>query len=383
MLKNYSAQILNKLIRVIAACVTKQHKKRILIIKESASGSNTYALWKFANTAIRGKFEIILYKDNPALSFVNSFKKYALIYSARMIITTHASYKPTKKHINFHLWHGASIKKLGVMENSNEKRFQLPWQKIDYIMSYSETYTTFLNACMVTDPKKYLITGAPRNDFLYASNGRENIKAIYKKEIQEQQLIFYFPTFRDYYGTKQGDRNYENLFGFDEFSINKFDKFLDENNLKLIFKPHPHEESLVLKYFNGYPLKNLLVLSDSILEENLFDLYELLNAADMVITDYSSIYDDYLLLDRPVLFAPVDLDSYVKGRGFLVESFSDWVPGPKVYNQMAMQSEIIKLLSDPDYYFCERNKMKQLQHRFKDGDSSMRVWDCINKILSA
>ncbi|MBU3578643.1 CDP-glycerol glycerophosphotransferase family protein [Polynucleobacter sp. 73C-SIWE] len=368
--------------RLAALILTRQKKNRIIFIRESASGSNSYALWKFATENDRKVFDLILMQNVWTSSLCEVFQASRLIASAKMLVSTHAVHKPTKRHINFHLWHGASIKKLGAMEDrAEEELFKPPWEKVDHIMSYSETYTTFLNACMVTDPKKYHITGAPRNDFLFTSNGIDNLKRIFKNQVGSCRLIFYFPTFRDYYGEKQGDRNYKNIFGFEEFLIDEFDDFLEKEGLKIILKPHPHEESLVLEYFKNYPLRNLLILSDAALVGHAFDLYEVLNAADLVITDYSSIYDDFLLLNRPVLFAPVDIKSYSQKRGFVIESFEDWVPGPIVFNQTSLQHELVRLLDDSSYYSAERERVKKLQHRYKDGLSSQRLWKVISEIM--
>lgn len=381
MVKNLCKRILNKIGREAVTFFTKCRKNRILFIRESASGSNTYALWKLVNEDRKKKYELILYQEQERNDLVHFIEKHRLIASAQLIVTTHGSYKPSRKHIHLQLWHGASIKKLGVMVKERRARFQPPWARVDYIMSYSETYTTFLNACMVTDPCKYIITGAPRNDFLFLSDGLSNVRKIFGDRIEGNRVIFFLPTFRDYYGQKQGDRNYDNPFGFKDFLPEKFDNFLKENKIILIFKPHPHEEALVLGYFRNYPLKNMLVLRDEYLITNHLDLYELLNASEILITDYSSVFDDYLLLDRPVIFAPVDLDSYKKRRGFVIESFESWVPGPKVLDQNALQAEIVRCLLEKGYYGEHRAMIRNLQHRYKDGESSRRLWEFIDSIL--
>jgi len=377
-------RILKKIGRDTITFFTKIRRNRILFIQESASGSNSYALWKLAGDNIKMKYELILCQESgdEGNGFAHFVEKYRLIASAQLIVTTHGSYKPSRKHIHLQLWHGASIKKLGVMEKERTARFQPPWERVDYIMSYSETYTTFLNACMVTDPGKYIITGAPRNDFLFLSNGLSNIRKIFGDRVEGNRCIFFLPTYRDYYGKKQGDRNYDNPFGFKEFSPEKFDNFLKEKKLVVIFKPHPHEETLVLNYFQRYPLSNMLFLRDEDLAIHQLDLYELLNASEILITDYSSAFDDYLLLDRPIIFAPVDLDSYKKRVGFVIESFESWVPGPKVFDQNALQTEISRCLSEKDYYKEQRSQIRNLQHRYKDGGSSRRLWEFIDSILA-
>jgi len=379
-------RILKKIGRDLITLFTRRVKNRILLVYDSASGSNTYALWKFAGDELKSEYDIVMYRDSAedGLGISGFFKKYRLLASSQMIITTHGSYKPGRKHIHLQLWHGAFIKKNGVMVDRNPDgsfKPQKSWLKADYIMSYSETYTTFFNACMATDPDKYIITGAPRNDFLFSADGRSNIQKIFGN-MDDCRLIFFMPTFRDYYGGSQGDKNNNNLFGFNEFLAEEFDKFLTVNKCRIVFKPHPHEEALVLEYLRSNPSDNILILKDEDLLDNDLDLYELLNACDILLTDYSSVFYDYLLLDRPMIFAPVDIASYIDGRGFLVESFDDWTPGPKVFDQKALQNEIRKCLSDGDYYGERRKMMRNLQHRYKDGESSKRMWEFINKVLS-
>lgn len=385
MMRNLIQRILGKICRDIVTLLTKRKRNRILLVQESSSGSNSYALWKLASDDVRTKYELILYQESEQgrKGLAHFVAKHRLISSAQLIVSTHGSYKPSKRHIHLQLWHGVPAKKIGVMESGKTNRFRTSkaWRQVNYIMSYSETYSTFLNTCMVTDPNKYIITGAPRNDFLFLSDGLSNIQKIFGDSIADNKLIFFLPTFREYYSKSQGKKEYNNPFGFKEFSPQEFDDCLEENRCKLIFKPHPHEEAVILNYFRNYPLNNMLVLRDKDLVTNRLDLYELLNACDILITDYSSVFYDYLLLDRPIIFAPVDIDAYKNTRGFLIESFESWAPGPKVFDQNALQTEISRCLAEKNYYGEQRGWMRDLQHRYKDGESSKRLWDFIDSIL--
>ena len=51
---------------------------------------------------------------------------------------------------------------------------------------------------------------------------------------------------------------------------------------------------------------------------------------DALITDYSSVYFDYLLLDKPIGFVVDDLDDYRQNRGFLLEPVGRWMPGTRI-----------------------------------------------------
>lgn len=332
---------------------------------------------------MKQKYDLVLYKRPASTDFFHFVEMYTLIATAQLIVTTHASFKPGKKYSHLQLWHGFPLKKLGLMEQEITDRFKplKEWQQADYIMSYSETYSTFLNACMLTDPRKYIITGAPRNDFLFKLNDPLKIRPLFGNALDTDKLIYFLPTFREGYSKKQGNKEYNNPFGFKEFSPEVFDRFLEVNNCKMIFKPHPDEESLILKYFLNYPLKNILILRDKDLMTNGLDLYELLNSCALLITDYSSVFVDYLLLDRPIIFAPVDIDAYKQTRGMVVESYDSWTPGPKVYDQDSLQNEIFKCITMEDYYRENRAMMRDIQHRYNDGESSGRMWEFIDQIM--
>lgn len=373
-----------KILRTLIVIFTSQNQKRLLFIQESFSGSNTYALYKLAGDKIKNKYELLLLRNSDSeMSLISFIKWYRIIASAKIIFTTHASYKPSKKHIHYQLWHGGSTKKMGAMEHGITEVFKpaKSWLEVDYIMSYSETYTTFLNACMVTDPKKYVISGAPRNDLLLSYNGKEGIKKVFGNNFADSNLIWFAPTFRDYFGKSQGDKKFHNPFGFDAFNVDTFDKFLESLNSKLILKPHPHEELLILEYFKDFPSRNMVILrTDDMLRYEL-DFYELLNSAEMLITDYSSLFYDFLLLNKPIIFTPVDVERYEIDRGFLMESYIDYVPGPIALDQESLQKEIEKCFSDKEYYKDRRNWMLSFHHRYKDANSSARIFEFIENQL--
>jgi CDP-glycerol glycerophosphotransferase (TagB/SpsB family) len=382
---NFLQKCLSRLGRDLIALFTRVKKDRIVFIQESSSGSNSYALWRAADEAMRKKYDLVLYKMPPKENFSIFVKKHRLISSARLIVTTHSSFKPSKKNIHLQLWHGVPLKKIGSMEVGRTAKFKPSklWRQVDYIMSYSETYTTFLNACMLSDPYKYVITGAPRNDCLFTSEGKVEIRKILGRVDQDVKYVFYIPTFREgYLGLKQGDKTYENPFGFKRFDPERFDRFLADNKCVMIFKPHPHEEKLMQGYFNEYPLQNMVLLTDDHLKTNGVDFYEVLNACDILITDYSSVFYDFLLLDRPIIFSPVDLEAYKATRGLMIESFDGWVPGPLALDQDALEVEITQSLYQKDYFREKRNNMSANHHRYRDGNSSARLWKFMDNLLS-
>jgi len=111
------------------------------------------------------------------------------------------------------------------------------------------------------------------------------------------------------------------------------------------------------------------------------DPYQILSAADLLITDYSSVYFDYLLLDRPTVFVPVDVDQYRAARGFLLEPYEFWTPGPKVLDQEALEAEIRASLDDPTHGADQRHLINSIINQVADNSSCERVWQEIQNML--
>ena len=136
----------------------------------------------------------------------------------------------------------------------------------------------------------------------------------------------------------------------------------------------------MIQYFKNYQVKNILILKSLDLEKLGIDFYEVLNSGEILITDYSGIFYDFLLLDKPVLFTTVDIEQYEKDRGFLVESFNNYIPGPIILNQEKLMNEIIAInVNKIDNYKNQRDWMLKFQHRYTDSNSSKRIYDFINQ----
>jgi CDP-glycerol glycerophosphotransferase len=98
----------------------------------------------------------------------------------------------------------------------------------------------------------------------------------------------------------------------------------------------------------------------------------------MLITDYSSIYTDYLLLNRPVAFFAYDYEYYVNQNREIQFDY-DWItPGPNCYNQTELEREILKvLINGQDDYIQKRKEIMDLAFKYQDGNSSERIWQCV------
>lgn len=358
-----------------------QVDNRICLIGSNLSGSNTYALYHLIPEKYRKKYDVKLLKE-----YDKKENEYVNMITCKMTIGTYGPIVHTKEKMSLELWHGFPLKALGDMIKSQKKQDDFTreqWKHIDKVASYSQLYNVLMSSCFGININNYYVSGMPRNDFLFKSNGIKNLSKIFNKNFNRKKVIFLMPTFRasaiGY--EKEVIKNWDNLFGFSAFRNKVFSEFLEKNNIVLIAKLHPFEEDFAYQYINKYDLDNVYLLTQDMLLENHLDLYEVLNSAHLLITDYSSVYFDFLLLNRPILFTPIDLEHYSKTRGFLLEPYDIWTPGPKVFEQNQLQEEIMKSLDDSAYYKLERENINNIVNYYKDGNASERLWTIIDKMM--
>jgi CDP-glycerol glycerophosphotransferase (TagB/SpsB family) len=163
------------------------------------------------------------------------------------------------------------------------------------------------------DPDRMAITGYPRNDALFASVPGEELGSDPAAISQIRELaadhpvVCYLPTFREW-----DPEAVANHVGFAAL-----DDVLAAHDAYLAVKLHPNEHLDL----SDVETARVLQLSERI------DVSPLLRHADALVTDYSSVYFDYLLLDRPVAFYPFDRDRYESERGLYFD-YDEITAGP-------------------------------------------------------
>jgi CDP-glycerol glycerophosphotransferase len=103
------------------------------------------------------------------------------------------------------------------------------------------------------------------------------------------------------------------------------------------------------------------------------DTQELLYITDILITDYSTIYHDFLLLNRPILLYTYDYDEYVSKRGIYYDNLKEIAPGPLIYNF----NDLVEALKNIDKikieYEKKRIELRDYFNKYIDGNSSERL----------
>jgi len=177
------------------------------------------------------------------------------------------------------------------------------------------------------------------------------------------RIILYAPTFRN------DKKNMDKL--FDTFDMAEYENFLGKYNAILLIKMHyvhlqmPH----IIKAENDQ-ISRIYWLN----ENHVPEINPLLNYTDILITDYSGVYFDYLLLDRPVIFAPFDLEQYLAGDREMYDDYENFASaGPMCKNWNEVMAECQKVLEGNDQYREERKAAQKKFNTFVDAKSCSRV----------
>lgn len=212
--------------------------------------------------------------------------------------------------------------------------------------------------------------GLPRNDKLFVNNSN----VLEKLNLDGyNNIIVWMPTFKHHKMKTRNDfeNDRENDITLLEYTaLEKINNYLNNNNSILLLKFHPAQD---MNYVKSFEFSNILFLTNSDLEKKNVDLYELLGKSDALITDFSSVYFDYLLVNKPIGFELTDKEDFSKGRGFLVDNPLDFMPGEKIYNIQDLENFIQNVIKKEDKYVSERKDLLNLIHDYKDGNSSERI----------
>ena len=220
--------------------------------------------------------------------------------------------------------------------------------------------------------------GFPRNDYLFIKD--KKINKFIKKD-NYKKLILWLPTFK-HINFKNVNRNdFQNDTNNDisllnHKTLNKINSKLKEKDYLLVIKFHPSQD---MNYITKENHSNILMLTNEELIQKNIDLYSLMGISDALITDFSSVYMDYLLCDKPIGFELNDYDEFKNGRGFLVEKPLELMPGYKIFNEKDFL-KFINILFKEDSYASERRKLCKKIHKNMDGNSSERILKHFNLI---
>ena len=308
-----------------------------------------------------------------------------LIIHAKYLVSSHCQFIKRPGQVLIDLWHGMPIKAGSFLEESIGKlKDSLITNKQAGIMSdifpvTSKLMKIIISSLFCMDPRKVEVLGQSRSDLLFDSADDKLLSRVFGENILEfKKYILYAPTFR--IGLRrEGDGFENNIFNMDDYDPNLLQKILVSKQAVLMIKPHPNDEKLLNPKSLKLP-ENTVWLTTSLLQKNLTTLFHLLSKFDVLITDYSSVYIDYLLLNRPVLFTIGDFDLYQKERGFVVDDPTLLMPGPFINSCQSLGKALKASLEEPEFYQEERKRAMKLLHTYPDNQARSRLWSAMQRV---
>ena len=302
---------------------------------------------------------------------------YEKVASAKYVITnSNLDYGIDKRpgQIFLQTWHGTPLKRLRCdieAEHGNainslaeiRSKNDLDAVRYDYFLSpspfASEKFTTAFDLVRLGKENILIETGYPRNDILY-NYDEEYVRSV-REELglpEGKKVMLYAPTFRD------------NQYDGQDYV---YDLHLDIDRLQrefgrdyvILFRVHYFvASSFDFSRYEGFVYN----VSD------LDDISPLYTIADLLITDYSSVFFDYANLGRPMFFYMYDKEAYAGDiRGFYLSL--DELPGPIVETE----EDLIRAIReyDPDRYAEKYEAFRKKYNSLDDGCASKRVADIL------
>lgn len=309
-------------------------------------------------------------------SQINELKEYNLPYfelgtnegdraiaNAKYLVFDQANHtyfykSPNQKTIQ--LWHGVGLKKMAKLTNI----------EYDYFVSTSD-WTNETNFRNVFCAKEYFNCGYPRNDIFFKIEEKEDMifcdKEIFSfvKNKQFEKVVLYMPTIREYFFNKNINLDKKDILPIDFYKLNDD---LAKNDFMFIIKFHPH----VMEFFKEFIITEQF--SNIKFYTTQGDIYPVIKYIDILVTDYSSIAYDFLLLDRPIIFFDYDRKTYENNMGGFLFDYDKYSPGIKANNQ----EELTKALFLADIYKEQRECVKNI---FFDKNEQLASKNILDKIF--
>lgn len=369
----------------------KMIENRILFETNDDFTDNSRALFDYmVEKGYNEKYELVWLVHEPKnykkyitknVKFIRNFKegskirraqayKYAL--TSKYIFYTQAFNwigMTRKNQVFVNLWHGCGYK-----ANKNGRKVFF-----DYCLIPGEIFIETKKEFFGCSSKKLLTMGYPRYDMMLreTEKAKDYCQKLLKKA-DSNKLILWMPTYRHASSERLNEETLNNEFNIpiidDAEKLMHLNEYCQKNHILIVIKKH----YLQIPYdFGENVLTNIVYLENKDLAENDIQLYEFIHYSDALISDYSSVAIDYLLLDKQIGFTLDDYEAYTESRGWVFENPLAYMPGKHIYNMQNFEDFIADVRDDKDVYKEARAEVRKKTHNVCD-NYCQRVLDYFN-----
>ena len=368
---------------------------RFVFMSQPDFACNPHALWSYVkkNTDIETAWIVkkmnsynILTERGIECAVYGTLQANELISAADVIIANSYTYLEIPKRedqLLVNLWHGSGVKAHDYYDHNLNPRHVIKLKKyfdlVDLMCVHSLDDRFKLSAMLHYDLRKMYVTGQPRLDYVTNSDGKKKVTELFGEDINRyEKLIFFAPSYRSNMSCHAGKIYSENIFRLDDFDNKALDEFLVKNNAAIIYKLHPIEQTAFAGRIFSMS-EHCYELTDATLFEHDIRYDEVLSAFDVMISDYSSIVYDYLLLNRPVVYLLPDYEEYKNAKGFVFSNIDAFMPGEKAYTFSELLIALGNAFEEPNLYEDARKNVILNRFDYTDGKSAER---CYNQIMN-
>lgn len=368
------------LIRVLDYLWPKDSRILLFGSRSGANPSgNSKALFEYIqnlnDTPFECYFALAAESDNPRYIRIRhpSIKAIRLFLRAKTILMTNSlgdfgNFRPSKRKNIIHLWHGQGPKADGYASRKFNKemlrdseywhRYTTAFVTCSRLDSYMRAYAHALH------PTQILPVGYPRCDYLLDKERWESkIPTIYSDLPDYERVVLYATTWR----TDEVVR----YFPFEDFTQNDLEKWCKDNKILMLIRSHDADSG---KIEESLHVRNLSFAIQP-------DVAEILPEVDLLINDYSSIQSDFMLLDRPMIFVPYDLEKFLSLQDFCYPNYDFWCPGQKVYTFKDFKKAIEEAFRGNDPYTEQRELVNSLINEYQTPGATQRVYEYLLHLL--
>ena len=291
------------------------------------------------------------------------------------------------------LWHGIPLKLIQLdsaatttisvplvsmqLRSMLRRFYRRGYRGISLMPAASELVAARLRTAFALPADRVVVTGDPRDDVLSNGDPRERqrvARAVLVGALDDdpgdRRLLLYAPTWRD----GEADPGVPTA---EEWC--RIDAWLRDSGAMLIVRPHPNGVGDYSAGIAGSPRIQLLSSTPQ------SDLTPVLDAVDLLITDYSSVAFDFCLTGGPILFIAPDEENYTASRG-LYEPYREFSGGREVRSWTAILDQLDRFDTDPEWAAMVRAHSAALASRhftFRDGRNTERVFCELTRRLQA
>lgn len=328
------------------------------------------------------EFENYLYHENvcflplkwaKSVDWSERKQYYEVLCLAKFIFFTDAygiARNARKDQVRVQLWHGCGFK--------TRLNFQPCEKRYEYMTVSSDLYAMIHAKLFGLRKEQLLATGYPKQDWILKMEQRD-----YREILGfpfAKKYIFWLPTYRQAKDVLDQKKGYILNSEFGLPVVNSIEKMrmlntiLQNEKVVLVIKLHPYQKKELI---TDFCFSNIVFVDNEQLYRYDIQINQLLSMADALISDYSSVAVDFLLLNRPMAFMLQDLSVYEERRGFIFDDVRKYLPGKEIYGLEDVCLFVEEISQGIDTLKSKREGLKSILNNYDDGNCSKRIIECL------